>query len=359
MQPARFRQHIVSGLCIAATVAATGCHIHVAGCRQSSYERTTTVRQPLTAGSTLDVETVSGSITIMGADVAHCEIVATITAHAPTEAEAQELAEQVTITMASIDETLKVRADRPRTETNRSIGVSYRIVVPRRTNIQCHSSYGRLDLADVEGSIVGRTSSGSVRARNVQGSADLSSSYGSVTCERFSGGDLTLKTSSGKIDVSDATFGRCDAATSYGSVSGRSLRGEAIRFRSSSGSIELADGTADAIDLSTSYGRVAARQIAVGELRATSGSGSLDIVCADDCPPELKAHVKSSYGSVQFTAPPAFSGRVFLGTNHGSVRTDRPVTVSGQIGKTKIEGTIGEGRGDLRIETSSGSITLR
>jgi DUF4097 and DUF4098 domain-containing protein YvlB len=359
MKSTRFRQHIVSGLCIAATVAATGCNIHVAGCRQTRYERTTTARQPLAAGSTLDVETASGSISITGADVADCEVVATITAHAPTEAEAQELAEQVTIVMASVGETLKVRADRPKTGTNRSIGVSYRIIVPRRTNIRCHSSYGSLDLAEIEGSIVGRTSSGSVRARNVRGSTDLSSSYGSITCERFSEGDLTLKTSSGKIDISDATFGRCDAGTSYGSVSGRSLRGETITFRSSSGSIELIDGTADAIDLSTSYGRVAARPTTVGELRATSGSGSLDIVCADDCPPELTAHVKSSYGSVHFTAPPTFAGRVYLGTNHGSVRTDRPITIRGPIGKTKIEGAIGEGRGNLRIETSSGSVTLR
>lgn len=359
MQAGRFRQHIVSGLCIAATVAATGCHIQMAGCRQSNYKRTTTARQPLAAGSMLDVETAYGSIAVTGADMADCEIVATITAHAPTEAEAQVLAERVSIVTAFVGETLRVRADSPRTGPNRSIGVSYRIVVPRQTSIKCHSSYGRLELTDVEGTVAGRTSSGSVRVQNIRGSANLSSSYGPITCKGFFGGDLTLRSNSGAIHLSDATFERCSVSTSYGSVTGRSLQGQAITLRSSSGSLELVDGTAEAMELSTSYGRVAARQIIVADLRATSGSGNLAIVCAEDCPPDITAHVKSSYGSVQFTAPPAFSGQVHLATNHGSVRTDRPITVSGDISNKRIAGVIGDGQGRLRLETSSGSVTLR
>jgi len=78
------------------------------------------------------------------------------------------------------------------------------------------------------------------------------------------------------------------------------------------------------------------------------------------CPPNLTAKVKSSYGSVAFTAPTGFAGRVTLSTHYGSVRTDLPVTITGKIGdQKKIDGTIGEGTGVLRLETSSGSVTLR
>ncbi|MDY0354314.1 MAG: DUF4097 family beta strand repeat-containing protein [Sedimentisphaerales bacterium] len=355
----RMRRQAVSMLSMAAVFMATGCGVRGGDWAQSRYERTTTVRTPLDAGSNLDVETSSGSIVINGADGTDCDILATITAHAPTEAEAEELAEQVVITPEFIGNTLKVRAETPRTTNNRSVSVSYRIVVPRQTNVTCHSSYGSLELTGIRGTVTARTSSGSVKAENIRGATSLSSSYGSITCGGFSEGDLTIKTSSGKIDVSDATFGRCDAETSYGSVTGRSLQGETIRFRSSSGSLDLIDGTAGAMDLSTSYGRVDARQIVVGDLRATSGSGSLDVICATTCPPDLAANVKSSYGGVTFTAPAAFSGKVYLATNYGSVRTDRPITVSGQIDKKKIEGTIGNGSGNLRLETSSGSVTLR
>lgn len=359
MKPLRTSKRATIGLSIAAVLTVAGCGFRAGGWTQSRYERTTSQQRLLAPGSTLDVETSFGSITITGADVTDCDITATITAQAPTEEEAQELAEQVTIEMVEAGGTLKVRADKPRTGNNRSVGVSYRIIVPRRTNIECRSSYGNVELTGIEGTVAGRTSSGSVTAENIRGSANLNSSYGSITCERFSEGDLTVKTSSGKIGISDATFGRCEADTSYGSVTGRSLRGQAVRLRSSSGSIELLDATADAMDLSTSYGRVDARQIIVSDLRASSGSGSLDIACARTCPAELTARVKSSYGSVTFTAPPEFSGQVHLATNYGSVRTDRPITISGELTKKKITGTVGNGRGDLRIETSSGSVTLR
>jgi len=353
------KQQVALALSMAAVLAAAGCDFQMGNWSQARYERTITTQRPLAAGSTLDVETSSGSITIGGDDVTDCDIVATVTAQAPTEEEAQELAEQVTIEAESIGRTLKVRADKPRTGNNRSISVSYRIVVPRQTSIECVSSYGNLELTDIEGTISGRTSSGSVSAENIRGSADLSSSYGSVTCVRFSDGDLILKTSSGKIAIADATFGRCDAVTSYGPVTGQSLRGETIQLHSSSGSIELADAEAGVIDLTTSYGRVDARQITVSDLRASSSSGSLEITCEEDCPSDLTANVKSSYGSVTFTAPPAFAGRVRMATDYGSVHTDRPITVSGEIGKKKIEGTISEGEGNLHLETSSGSVTLR
>jgi len=50
---------------------------------------------------------------------------------------------------------------------------------------------------------------------------------------------------------------------------------------------------------------------------------------------------------------------VDLSTDYGSVRTALPVTVSGEITKTKITGKVGNGNGQLRLQTSSGSINLK
>ncbi len=152
MQFLHSKHRILLGLSIASVLIACGCDIHTGSWRgQSRFERRATGQRPLTARSTLDVETSAGSITITGADVADCNIVATITGYAPTQEEAQELAEQVTIEMETIGSTLRVRADKPHTGNNRSISVSYRIVVPRQTNVDCHSSYGSLRLANVDG----------------------------------------------------------------------------------------------------------------------------------------------------------------------------------------------------------------
>ena len=70
---------------------------------------------------------------------------AKITTHAPTEEEAQELAEKVEDQAGQPgDHTLKIRADHPPLLVNRSVTVSYEITAPRRVNVLCQSDYGSL-----------------------------------------------------------------------------------------------------------------------------------------------------------------------------------------------------------------------
>jgi DUF4097 and DUF4098 domain-containing protein YvlB len=67
----------------------------------------------------------------------------------------------------------------------------------------------------------------------------------------------------------------------------------------------------------------------------------------------------TSYGSIEFTAPPDFAGQADLSTSYGSIRTEQPITISGPISKKKLKGTIGRGNGKLHLQTSSGSINLK
>jgi hypothetical protein len=58
-------------------------------------------------------------------------------------------------------------------------------------------------------------------------------------------------------------------------------------------------------------------------------------------------------------APPSFAGQVELKTSYGSIKTALPVTVTGEIIKKAIKGTIGQGEGKLDLQTRSGSIHLK
>ncbi|MBN1361967.1 MAG: DUF4097 family beta strand repeat protein [Sedimentisphaerales bacterium] len=398
-------QRISLGLGLAALLAAVGCDgrgIYVRnwnqiGGNQRRYERTSSHEAPFPAGSTLDVDTSSGSIGVTGTDGTDCSIVATITGFAPTEEEAQELAEQVEIKLEQSNDTLRVRADQPTLPNNRGISVSYKIMVPRRANVACRSGYGSVTLAGFEGTVNGKTGSGSIEAErisgtthldtsygsiscrdvtgseialhsgsgsihtaNLEGQTRIDSSYGSITCDGFSGGDLTVRSGSGSIAISGATFAACEVDSSYGAVTGSHLKGDTIKYHSGSGSVAIAESDAARIELSASYGRIDGRQITTRELEAHSGSGSVEIVCTPACPSDLTASVRSSYGSVTLTAPPSFAGRVTLSTSYGSVESDLPVTITGRIGdKKKIEGTVGQGNGALRLESGSGSVALR
>jgi DUF4097 and DUF4098 domain-containing protein YvlB len=389
---------IAASLCIL-SLKMTGCVIHTGqfgNWSQAKYERTTNQQAPVGTNTAIDVESRNGAIAITGAATDNFDVTATITGYAPTEEEAQELAEKTEIRLESVGNTLRVRADTPTTGNNRGISVSYAITAPRRIGVKCNSDYGSLHVADIEGTVTGKSGNGSVEVKDVQGpvnvhtsygaitcrnvtgqmhelesnngsitiasingSAKIETSYGSISCEDFSDGDYHVRSANGRIVMSHGSVGECDASSSYGSVVCTDVKGDPVKLSSGNGSLEATDVDARNLGLSTSYGAIRARQITTANLTAHSDNGSIEIVCSQSCPADTKAQVKSGYGSVHFAAPPQFAGQVRLSTGYGSVRTARPVTMSGEIDKKNVSGTIGEGTGILHLESGNGSVELK
>jgi len=384
------------GFCLCLSLIFSGCEIQIGDWGKAKYERTVQQQAPLAPGSTVVAQTTSGSITIAGADVTDCSVVAQISVQAPTEEEAQKIAEQVEIKLEPVGQTLTVKAEEPPKKHRRSISISYDITVPRQTHVDCASSYGAIKLSNIDGNVKGKTSSGSINAENIKGSAQLDTSYGSVTCRDItgdniklqsssgsitaentkgsveldtsygsiickdtSGGDVKLKTSSGNIKLSKASCGDCDVHTSYGSITADEFEAGSLKLHSGSGSIDVTEASADTADISTAYGRIACRQLTTADLNANSGSGNIDIAFSDSTPAEITANVVTSYGSIDFETPPNFAGQVDLSTSYGSIRTDLPITITGEISKKKLTGTIGQGKGKLYLKTSSGSIKIK
>jgi DUF4097 and DUF4098 domain-containing protein YvlB len=156
-----------------------------------------------------------------------------------------------------------------------------------------------------------------------------------------------------------ASCGDFNVHTSYGSIRADELTGKVLKLHSGSGGIDVTQASADSADISTSYGRITCRQLTTADLTAKSGSGNINIACSDSTSPELNANVVTSYGSVDFEAPPDFAGSVDMATSYGSISTDLPITINGEISKKKLAGTIGQGNGKLYLKTSSGSIKIR
>jgi hypothetical protein len=130
-----------------------------------------------------------------------------------------------------------------------------------------------------------------------------------------------------------------------------------VKCANSYGSIEC-ENINGLIQADTSYGGVICRKIISEQLNVSSSYGNIDIEYSDFAPAEIHANVRNSYGSIDFTAPPGFTGRVELSTSYGSVSTDLPITIQGEISRTRIKGTVGEGNGKLIVKNSYGSIRI-
>jgi len=301
-----------------------GCMINLdGGSGRYKHEKIMHLSDTLASGMHLEATTPSGSITVQGTDTTTCTVKATIRARARTEEKAEVLAEQIEVHLQSSPEGLRLSATYPVRQSGQSFSISYEITVPVHTELQCKTSSGSITLKDLQGDVHAQTSSGSIKT------SDLGQ------------GDINCHTSSGSVSL---------------------VRGQALgtcELRTSSGSVKAIEVHAQSLYLKTSSGSVTADQVTCQKINGHSSSGNVRAVFTTQTPADLDAELSTISGSVNVTLPPVFGGQVHLGTNSGSVRIDRPITVQGKLKKSEIRGTLGQGTGRLVARTSSGSVTVK
>ena len=176
-----------------------GCCINLGGCfMQAKYERTMQLSAPLSPGSAFEAQTHNGSITIKGADVTECSMTATIVARASTDEEAQELAEQVNVTLAPSGNRLVTKIDRPTQLVNKSVSVSLDIIVPNKTDLGLVSHNGAIEISDIIGRIEATSHNGKVTGDKITGTAAFETHNGAIICDEISG-NIKLTSHNGGI----------------------------------------------------------------------------------------------------------------------------------------------------------------
>ena len=175
----------------------------------------------------------------------------------------------------------------------------------------------------------GRTSGGSVTAKNFTNDVSLRTSGGSVTAESIRG-NTDLRTSGGSITLSDV-HGTVNGRTSGGSIRVDGLTGPAD-LRTSGGSIRLENVK----------GRITARTSG-GSIRARLTEFNEDLI------------LRTSGGSITVDMPETDNFEMDLSGNRVNVQLRN---FTGSSERDKVEGTIGKGGPILAARTSGGSVTV-
>lgn len=209
------------GCLLCLLILLNGCSFGMGSRMSAKYERTIQLSGPLAPGSTFAAQTHNGSITIKGADVVDCNLMATIVGQASTDEVARELAEKTQVTLAASDKKLTVKIDRPTTRTNQSVSVSLKGTVPNKTSLELLTHNGSVEIANITGRAGATTHNGKITAEKISGTVVLETHNGSVNCMEVSG-DAQLKTHNGGVKVSyaraDTEVRAISAVTHNGSV---------------------------------------------------------------------------------------------------------------------------------------------
>jgi DUF4097 and DUF4098 domain-containing protein YvlB len=296
--------------------------------RQERYRATQTETETrrFATGTTgqLDLETLSGDITVRA--TAGREIVVEIIkeARAATDAAARAGMARVRVDSEERGGRVTVKTVYPNDrQSNYSVSVNYIVSAPAGTRISTRSVSGDVGVEGITGELSVNTMSGDIRISNA---ARLLSA-------KTVSGDLTLQAI--KAD------GLLEASTM-------------------SGNIIATDVTARRLDLGTVSGSVTARNVSAGDVKLNSMSD--DVVFEGTLTPRGRYEFSSHSGDVRITLD-GKTGYTFEGkTFSGNVRSELPLQTGGvgsrRSSSKQVSGTFGDGSAVVNATSFSGNVIV-
>ncbi len=169
----------------------------------------------------LDVDGhMNGGIQVTSWEGDAVQVEARIEARARTDARARELMRDIGLRASAGS----LRVDGPDTDRRESWSVSYRIRVPRTTDLSLRTMNGGISVAGVTGDADLRTTNGGVRLTDLAGDVRARTTNGGLTVqlagERWSGAGLDAQTTNGGVTVAvpDGYSADLHVATTNGGV---------------------------------------------------------------------------------------------------------------------------------------------
>lgn len=209
-----------------------------------------------------------------------------------------------------------------------------RVLVPRGQRIVIHNAAGDARITMVDADLAVEVASSTISAERTRGSLSLDTGSGSVSVTDAQG-DIDLDTGSGGVTITGVKGGSLKMDTGSGSIRG--------------GDIDVSDLKADVGSGGVHLERVRASRVNVD---AGSGGTELELLSSID---QMK--VEAGSGGVTIRLPASLSATVDLETGSGGIDTDFSVQVT-KFEQHHIVGRIGDGRGQIKVESGSGAVRL-
>jgi DUF4097 and DUF4098 domain-containing protein YvlB len=161
------------------------------------------------------LENMNGSIEIDTWNKNEVSIYAEIRVTAPSRRTAEEYLDKVEILIEERGKILEIYSEYPRRRRSRdflsslfgrniSVSISYRLSVPKLSDLDIQTTNGKINIYEVEGYVEAKTSNGSINVEKITGSANVYTTNGQIQAEILnsnSRSDMSFKTTNGSIKV--------------------------------------------------------------------------------------------------------------------------------------------------------------
>ncbi len=209
-----------------------------------------------------------------------------------------------------------------------------RVVVPKGKSVFLRQGVGETTIDNVDGRFDVSVAAARVRASHVRGAMRLDTGSGGVEVGDMTG-DLTLDAGSGGATLDGVRGGKLGMDIGSGSLRGRAIDVTELAADVGSGGIRLSG-------------------VKTPKLHLETGSGGTDVELIG---PVTDVQVEAGSGGVTLRLPADLGAVVDIETGSGGINTDFEVKVQ-RMERHALRGTVGDGRGRVKIEAGSGTVRL-
>jgi len=209
-----------------------------------------------------------------------------------------------------------------------------RVLVPAGKKVAIHWGHGKGALNGVEGKIALEAASMPVNATGMKG-------------------DFHVEVGSGDIRLSDSEA-IVSIETGSGDVALEGIGGDELGVETGSGEVTGHRLTAQSLSIETGSGQIEVGGIGADKAKIETGSGEIKVELSRDV---QMLSVDSGSGDIVVRVPRDIGARISAETASGGIDTDLKMETI-RRSRNEISGTVGDGKGTIRIETGSGDVTI-
>jgi DUF4097 and DUF4098 domain-containing protein YvlB len=361
---------------------------------ETSEEQRSTVADP----ATLVVENSRGHVAVASSPGNEIVVTARKTAWGSSQSDAQATLTSLKVNVTQNADTVRVQVVEPPAMvvfgSSRSSTVDLTIAVPVTTAVTTRAGFGAVTLSGTTGNTNLQTNRGDVCMTDVSGHLKLYTDYGDITIERATASDVEAHAGRGTMSLTDVKAdGAVTLGSDYGAIRFKDGRADSLTAITNWGEVALAGLTArGTLTARSDYGAVTVDQVqatsfdlytglgdigvdgASGTLKAQTDAGSVDVKNGDKVNLDLRTNrgeiaftgslgdgphtLQADSGNVRLRLSPNTALTFELQTDRGQIKSDFPVTVSGELSQTYWRGTINGGGALLTASTDNGDILL-
>jgi DUF4097 and DUF4098 domain-containing protein YvlB len=225
--------------------------------------------------------------------------------------------------------------------------------------IELETLFGDIDAENLSAPVISiKNSNGRIDALGLEAETSLTctSAFGVISIRDLTTGSLVTTNENGDIYMIDGTVqGPLEIGSSFGDVSATGLDASGYSLWTNNGSITL-DGAKGPLTLDNQFGDILIENANNATLNLNTSNGKISF--RGSLTGEDDHLIENSFGDISLYVPAESELTFDLTAEFGEIQSELPLTLTGSIQQTSLEGTLNGGGATVTATTSNGDILL-